>query len=445
MSLTEENESTETGVIDVLVAGGGMAGLIAACLLAEAGKSVLLVEAADRVGGRMHSQCLPGLDHPIELGAEFVHGMPEDLLSLIEAAGLHLEEVDGNDYCFDGSRLSSCPKHEGADVIGDVQAFCDQHVDVDMSFREWLGQSTYDNSTSQDALRFVEGFNAADAAVISIQALAFQQKAENAIQGHRAFRIQEGYSALADFLFGRLVDAGGRIRLSTRIQQISWQPGNVKTLATSTGESESLPAARQAVVALPLGVLQAKKVNFQPSPELLGCLDALSMGPVLRLTLIFNERFWDTAKRPFGDTSFLFAENTFPAVFWTRSPSQQPSFTAWAGGPSATNISVETFARGALETLARVFDLSKGELEGMLVSAHLHPWEEDELSLGAYSYVRKGGLADSRALSTPVDSTLFFAGEHTDLSGHWGTVHGALRSGVRAANQILKSGRRPAG
>ena len=58
--------------------------------------------------------------------------------------------------------------------------------------------------------------------------------------------------------------------------------------------------------------------------------------------------------------------------------------------------------------------------------------------MGAYSYVRAGGLNNARRLSIPVMETLFFAGEHTDTTGHWGTVHGAMRSGIRAARQILK-------
>jgi monoamine oxidase len=66
-----------------------------------------------------------------------------------------------------------------------------------------------------------------------------------------------------------------------------------------------------------------------------------------------------------------------------------------------------------------------------------HDWQTDRHSLGAYTYVPKGALHASEELSVPVEGTLFFAGEHTDITGHWGTVHGALRSGYRAAKQVL--------
>ncbi len=422
--------------VDVLIAGAGIAGLIAACLLAEAGASVLLLEAGDRVGGRMHSHYLPGLEDPIELGAEFVHGLPQDLLALIDEAGLHLEEVDGTDYCFENGELHACPENATSDALGKLEKFCAEHPDLDMSFAEYLEQDASQDDHNQETLSFVEGFNAADASVISIQALAYQQKAEDAIQGHRAFRIREGYAALADYLFGRFVAAGGTLSLSTYLHRIAWRQGQVTMTATIDGIEQKLPAARYGVVALPLGVLQADRVSFQPRPALLDHLDALSMGPVLRLTIVFIDRFWDAPGRPFGDLSFLFAENSRPGVFWTRSPSLQPSITAWAGGTSAARMSPEAFATEALQALSRVFKLPISELESYIASAHLHPWNTDQLTLGAYSYVRAGGLQGSRQLGVPINDTLFFAGEHTDVTGHWGTVHGALRSGVRVAEQI---------
>lgn len=427
-----------TSQVDVLIAGAGMAGLMAACVLAEAGKSVLLVEARDRIGGRMHSLHFPDVDGPVELGAEFVHGMPQDLLSLIEEAGLHLEEVDGKNYCFDGAHFSACPQEDASSIVEAMESFCDQHPDLDMSFAEFVQERPFDDTTRDEAIRFIEGFNAADASIISIQALHVQQRAEAAIQGERAFRIREGYSALADHLFGRFVAAGGKVQLETRVERVAWSSDDVTMAGTCDGTELSLPRARHAVVALPLGVLQSNSVDFQPRPPLLDSLGGLVMGRVLRLTLIFTRRFWDTVKCPYGDVSFLFADKAVPGVFWTRSPSLQPSLTAWAGGPSAMNMDAQTFADRSLETLARVFGMSIRELEDELVSAHLHPWNNDKLTRGAYSYVRKGGLAGSHQLSMPVRNTLFFAGEHTDQTGHWGTVHGAMRSGMRVAHQILE-------
>jgi hypothetical protein len=79
------------------------------------------------------------------------------------------------------------------------------------------------------------------------------------------------------------------------------------------------------------------------------------------------------------------------------------------------------------------------ELEQLLVAWYTHDWEHDEYARGAYSYVPAGALDAPDLMTAPVDGTLFFAGEHTDLEGHWGTVHAALASGARVAAGLLAS------
>ena len=76
-------------------------------------------------------------------------------------------------------------------------------------------------------------------------------------------------------------------------------------------------------------------------------------------------------------------------------------------------------------------------MEQQLAATYTHNWRDDPYSCGSYSYVPAGGLDASAAMTEPEAGTLFFAGEHTDTSGHWGTVHAALRTGLRAARQVL--------
>jgi monoamine oxidase len=75
----------------------------------------------------------------------------------------------------------------------------------------------------------------------------------------------------------------------------------------------------------------------------------------------------------------------------------------------------------------------------LLAHAYWHDWQSNPFSRGAYSYVRAGGDNAQQVLADPVDNTLFFAGEATDISGHNGTVHGAIASSHRAAKQILST------
>jgi monoamine oxidase len=90
-----------------------------------------------------------------------------------------------------------------------------------------------------------------------------------------------------------------------------------------------------------------------------------------------------------------------------------------------------------LRSLERIFSLPAEGLGTELLGWHTHDWQLDPYSRGAYSYAPKGASEASALLATPVEGTLFFAGEHTDTTGHPGTVHGALRSGLRAAAQVL--------
>src|SRR4030088_3805573 len=85
---------------DVVVVGAGMAGLTAARALVEAGLRVLVVEAQDRIGGRIWTRHVG--DQAIELGAEFIHGRPPELWALIDEAGLGTDERGGAPGCFEG-------------------------------------------------------------------------------------------------------------------------------------------------------------------------------------------------------------------------------------------------------------------------------------------------------------------------------------------------------
>ena len=93
----------------------------------------------------------------------------------------------------------------------------------------------------------------------------------------------------------------------------------------------------------------------------------------------------------------------------------------------------------ACQELARIFSLPIAYLRGQLIGCATHDWQTDPWTCGAYSYVPAGALETVLKLATPVADTLYFAGEHTDVTGHWGTVHAAMRSGIRAARQALSA------
>src|SRR6266496_665574 len=147
---------------DVIIIGGGVAGLSAASELAQSGMSVIVLEARDRTGGRIHS--IPGPQHyAIELGAEFIHGQPPEILDPLSHSHVPLTEVDGDNWCAQNGRLAPC---DFLSQIGDVLHQMSED-EPDESFDSFLSRCCPEASAEakERALSYVSGFNAADPAL----------------------------------------------------------------------------------------------------------------------------------------------------------------------------------------------------------------------------------------------------------------------------------------
>ena len=383
-------------------------------------------------------------DQILEFGAEFVHGRPPELLALIAEAGLNIAERGGSQLSFEEGHLSA--DSNSRDSMFDPIEQLRSYAGPDLSFKDFLDRPEFasNDNLRQSALGYVEGFNAADAAEISAHSLGIQQSAEDSIDGDQVAHIREGYDRLPHFLADRLQAAGCTLRLNTQVSAVHWGTNRV-ALETDRGEL----LAPKAVITVPLGVLQANTVRIVPEPRaILEAAALMRMGAVCRFTLLFRERFWQTLppQPDLRDLSFLFDFGELPSVWWTTHPERSPAgtdirtLTAWVGGPRAHGLlgrSTAELADLGCRALARIFTLPEATLHDHLQSCVTHDWSADPLFHGSYSYVGVHGAQASARMAEPVEHTLFFAGEHTDTTGHWGTVHGALRSGLRAAGQIL--------
>jgi monoamine oxidase len=296
-----------------------------------------------------------------------------------------------------------------------------------------------DPLSAQAARNYVEGFNAADQRRISVVSLAEQQLAEDAISADRLFRLESGYSALPEFLAQQFQRAGGELVLNAEVKKIAWAKGEAIVQTRHAGRLLEFRAAC-AVITVPLSILQAERIEFDPRPEeALRHAHRLAMGPVMRMVFVFKRKFWD-------DTlSFLIAPTELPSAWWSPMPHQAPALTAWAGGPKAESLLRRVAQDGdagalrdaCLSSLAKMLECPLDEVKAHLSSWHFHNWQTDPFALGAYSYVPAGALDAPEQLQRPVEDTLYFAGEHTDVTSNWGTVHAALATGESAAMKIL--------
>ena len=439
---------------EVLVLGAGVAGLAAARALLDAGRRVLVLEARDRLGGRVLTRRPDDLALPVELGAEFVHGTPPELWQLLDAARLRVCDAAEEHVTLDGGRLVEREDFGGA--LGEVlDALSPETARPDRSFAAFLA-SRFGGDAHADVRRlaaaYVEGFHAAPVDDVGVHGLAH---AEGAASGNDlAFRIVDGYDRVVAWLH----DGAGlapEVRLRTVVHRVRWSAGRVRVEAHGPdSHSEQAIDAAACVVTLPVGVLTAAAdaegaVAFEPPLDAKrDALAGLAAGHVTRVVLQFRRRFWeerdavpalDAAVDPL-QLSFIHAPERAVPVWWTQRALRAPVLVAWIGGPRGAALAAldrEALVQTCLDSLAGTLGRDAAALREELVAAHAHDWSGDPFARGAYSYARVGGADGGAQLARPLDDTLFFAGEATATGGNGGTVHGALASGRRAAHEVL--------
>ena len=438
-------------ITEVVVIGAGVAGLACAQALCQAGLRVTILEARSRIGGRIWTVYPSLTNAPVELGAEFIHGLPREVWQIVERADLQTLELTGNRWRLEQARLA--PASGSWDLIDNIFSRIDESA-PDQSFREFLEHACGDvpRQTRIEAAAYVESFHACNASRISAHALARWHRSDQELQGHRGFRFPKGYEGLVRALVAASKPDFLTVRLNTVVTEITWNPDTVEVTAKSPEHQHASIRAEAAVITLPLGVLQAPlgtsgAVCFRPElTERAAALKQLEMGAAIRLVLCFRHCFWTDPKlvrSPMPDMSFLSSpEELFP-TWWSSVFARTAMLTGWSGGVRAEQLSglgTAAIMERGLEALQHVFGIPLETLRDLVQESFVHDWQSDPYCRGAYSYALAGGKEAARRLAAPVGNTLFFAGEATDCSGHNGTVHGAIASGQRAATELLSCG-----
>jgi monoamine oxidase len=435
-------------VADILIIGAGAAGLAAAAALVPSGRRVLLLEARDRIGGRIWTQQVPDLAVPIEYGAEFIHGHAPATMAILRRGGKRA--IESTDTHF---RLRNRELTERNDFFHEVRSALRTSAALeahDLSFDAFLEQS---RELSPEARRYAkmmaEGFDAADTSRASARAIVAEWTADMMSDDAPQARPEGGYDALLATLAASLHGNTMRVQLQSVVRSVRWSQGLVEVEGTFIGKPFRASAPR-AIITLPLGVLQQSAdapagVRFSPALDAKrSALQGLISGPVIKLNLRFGSAFWEEVDGGrYRNAAFFHAPNTDFPTFWTQLPLRAPLLVAWAGGPKAARLSSSVAPADIVAHALGVLQSMFGErcnVAQALEGSYYHDWQQDPFARGAYSYVAVGASAERAVLAEPLGNTLFFAGEATDTQGETATVTGALQSGTRAAREALLAG-----
>ncbi|MFY7728586.1 MAG: flavin monoamine oxidase family protein [Flavobacterium sp.] len=428
---------------EILVLGGGAAGLMAAFTLARAGKTVTVLEARDRVGGRIHTVC-QSFTEPTELGAEFIHGNLPLTLQLLKQAGIQKHPVDFEMWHFkDGSLVQSHEFIENWDDLLEKLNSLEQDMPMSTFLERYFSGEAFMPMRQQIA-DYVSGYDTAN--ITDASCFALRREWNNESDSDQ-YRIEGGYASLINYLTTEFHKMGGIILTNTQVKNIHWQKGSVE-IKTIGGE---VFTSGKVVVALPLGILQlnpenAGCINFYPEISVQrSAFNNIGFGQVVKILLEFNSVFWEkellapAAGQDISGMGFLFTNREIP-TFWTQAPLKRPLLTGWLGGPPALAVkdfSKEEVLNLALRSLEAVFDISVRQLHEHVTAWDVVNWANEPYTRGSYAYDKVDSAHARSVLFEPIEATIYFAGEYLYEGPAMGTVEAALTSGKRAAEKLL--------
>jgi len=433
-------------VSDIIIIGAGAAGLMAAYILSKAGKTVTVLEARNRIGGRIHTIYDKVFSAPVELGAEFVHGNLPVTLELLKEAGIPTDDVQFEMWQHhDNSFAKSQEFVEGWDNFLEKVNQLEHDMPLHDFLEKHFAADNYAKMRSQIE-SYVAGYDTADILDVSTFALRNEWNHEDEDAQHW---INGGYSGMADYLANTVRDQGNTIQLNAVAKEILWKKDKVEIITTDNTAYE----AGKVIIALPLGVLHAHKeeqgaIVFNPYlPEQSKALKNICFGSIIKVLLEFDEIFWESdaitelAGADLSTMGFLFSDEAIP-TFWTQSPTRSPLLTGWLGGPPSyqkKDLSQEAILELTLTSLSNIFKISPELLSEKLVAWRVANWTADPYTRGSYAYEKVESPQARKALNQPIVDTIYFAGEYLYDGPAMGTVEAALNSGKNVAHMILKN------
>ena len=438
-----------TAEFDTVVVGAGVSGLSAARALAANGQRVVVLEARDRVGGRLHTERLDG--RVTDLGASWIHGIDGGPLhALTRAFGMADAEFTVGSYQA-GGRTIAYYGPDGARLSGsDAEQFIADAARVEVQLSAVIEALPPDASYADAARTAVaqvadaEGWDPERAARV-VEYLDHRSEEQYGADS----RLLDAHGLEDEVIIGdEVVFPGGYDQLAAslaagldvRLEHAAARVARAGAAGVESGvvveTGRGSFSARHAVVTVPIGVLQSQLLTFDPPlPEgVAAAVSKFRMNAFEKIFLRFPERFWDEgvyAVRRQGK-----AARWWHSWYDLTGISGEPTLLTFAAGECAQEIrgwSDERVVESVMASLREIY----GSGIPAPVHARITDWQGDEFARGAYAYMTRGCTGEDHSrIATPVDAVLHLAGEAT-WEDDPATVNAALCSGHRAAERIL--------
>jgi len=422
-----------------MVVGAGICGLVIANELLKTGKKVLVLEARDRVGGRIQTET-DKFSVPVDTGAEFIHGDLPLTKSLLMEAGIVSDYRKGKIYKSQNKTI-----FEINNFIEDFEPVLNElnKLTKDVSLSEFLSGTKINKDVKTSVINFAEGFDAADPEKIS----SFSIRNEWNEQDHDSImQIKEGHGKLIKYLLENCINRGCNVLLSSEIIEVQWKNGFVKVTCADDHNFE----AEKIILTVPLGILTTKPgekghITFIPAiPQQIESAKKIGYGSVVKVILEFKTAFWlnkdfenETAYLP--ELDFLICDNFF-TTWWTHSNKEAGILIGWVGGPKAEilrNKNEEEILSIAIASLAEALKTTVDFLQKQLINRSAYNWGANPFTRGAYSYNTLESDLAKEILANPLEQTVYFSGEALSTGESIGTVESAIESAMQTVEKVL--------
>jgi len=441
MNISKENP--------IIVIGAGVAGLTAATELKRMGKNVLVLEARDRLGGRIFSQKVKHESY--DLGASWIHGIENNpIWSIVQHHQIQTTVFNYNDsiyYQGKGQLFNSQEKlifEKGLDYLLKQFKAIDQperYSNALEALEQWIN--------SEEFLLYInKQFQIDGKAVTKLKKMLFDffsllaedPCASDLEQLSAEFWKNEGYYPGDEVIFPQgyiqIIDALSKnINVLTNkvVQRIDYSQDIIRII-TKNGECFS---ASQVIVTVPLGVLKTHHIQFFPElpQKKMQAINDLGFGTFNKLIVSFDQCFWKSTNHSQSNNMYIYNQHRWLNFLDISEIYGQPTLLFLFGGASATwieNTSCEDIWQNISVSLEVIFDEISQPIQILKTE-----WGKDQFSEGSFSYYSAGQTSDQiEILKEPIQKKVFFAGEHLASFGA-GTVHGAYLSALEVVKKLF--------